>query len=217
MPAHPSTLVGRRIELTRLSRLLTEDAARTVVVTGEPGLGKTALIEQMCVRAAAAGWQVVRVLGVAAEEPFALGGLHQLMLRLEDVAAGLTKADRAVLAPVFGGEPDSAVAVLPLVSAVLRLLESAAQKQPVLLVADDVHWLDSVSAQVISRAIGCGSAICFRSLPKAASRAAASGPFEGAQSRFGGISAAMTSAAVRSRGRVTARSARRATSAAVSV
>lgn len=149
MPAHPSTLVGRRIELTRLSRLLTEDAERAVVVAGEAGVGKTALIEQMCVRAAADDWQVVRVLGVAAEEPFALGGLHQLMLRLEDVAAGLTEHDRAVLAPVFGGEPDSAVAVLPLAGAVLNLLTAAAQTQPVLLVVDDVHWLDSVSAQVI--------------------------------------------------------------------
>jgi DNA-binding CsgD family transcriptional regulator/tetratricopeptide (TPR) repeat protein len=150
MAAHPSTLVGRRIESTRLSRLWTEDAERALVVTGEPGVGKTALIEQMCARAAADGWQLVRVLGVAAEEPFALGGLNQLVLRLEEFVAGLSDKDRAVLAPAFGGEPDSAVAMLPLVGAVLKLLESAAQKQPVLLVVDDVHWLDSISAQVIS-------------------------------------------------------------------
>ena len=150
MATHPSTLIGRRIESTQLSRLLTEDAERSVVVTGEPGVGKTALIEQMCARATADGWQVVRVLGVAAEEPFALGGLNQLVLRLEDFTAGLLEQDRAVLAPAFGGEPDSVVAVLPVVGAVLKLLESAAQIQPVLLVVDDVHWLDSISGQVIS-------------------------------------------------------------------
>ncbi len=150
MAAHASTLVGRRIETTRLSRLWTEDTERAVVVSGEPGVGKTALIEQMCVRAVVDGWQLVRVLGVAAEEPFALGGLHQLVLRLEEFIGGLSDKDRAVLAPAFGGEPDSAVAVLPLVGAVLKLVESAAQIQPVLLVVDDVHWLDSISAQVIS-------------------------------------------------------------------
>jgi putative protein kinase ArgK-like GTPase of G3E family len=125
MPARPSTLIGRRIESARLSRYLTEDAERAVVVTGEPGVGKTALIEQMCVRAAADGWRVVRVLGVAAEEPFALGGLNQLVLRLNEFNAGLSEQDRAVLAPAFGGEPDSAVAVLPVVGAVLNLLAAA--------------------------------------------------------------------------------------------
>lgn len=151
MPALPSTLIGWRIESAWLSRLLTEDAERAVVVTGEPGAGKTALIEQTCLRAAADGRQsVVRVPGVAAEESFALSGLNQLVLRLDEFNVGLSEQDRTVLAPTFGGEPDPAVAVLPLVRAVLNLLAAAGKTTPVLLVIDDVHWLDSVSAQVIS-------------------------------------------------------------------
>lgn len=150
MSARHSELVGRRIELARLRRMLSEDCERAVVVAGAPGVGKTALIEQFCLHAAADGWRVVRVLGVAAEETFALGGLHQLVLHLEDFTAGLAAKDRALLAPVFGGEPDSAVAVLPLVGAVLRLLEAGARTQPLLLVVDDVHWLDSISADVLS-------------------------------------------------------------------
>ena len=149
MPRRPS-LVGRDAELTRLSGLLTGDTERAVVVVGEPGVGKTALIEQFSKQAGTEGWQVVRVLGVAAEEPFALGGLHQLVFGLQEFTPGLAEQDRVVLAPVFGGEPDSATSVLPLVATVLNLLAGAARTTPVLLVVDDVHWLDGISAEVIS-------------------------------------------------------------------
>jgi DNA-binding CsgD family transcriptional regulator len=107
------------------------------------------LIDQMCARAAGGGWQVVRILGVQAEEPFALGGLNQLVFALKEFQVDVDATDRAVLAPVFGGDPDSEVAVLPLVIALLNLLSVAGHTQPVLLVIDDVHWLDRVSAQVL--------------------------------------------------------------------
>ena len=69
-------------------RVLTEDTGRAVVVYGEPGIGKTTLVEQMCVRAAAEGWRVDRVLGVQAEESYALGGLNQLALDLRGFLPG---------------------------------------------------------------------------------------------------------------------------------
>ena len=147
-----SDLIGRQAELSQLSRVLTEDAVRAVVVSGEPGVGKTALIDQVCALATADGWDVVRVLGVEAEQPFALGGLNQVVYGLKPYQAGLDEQDRAVLAPVLGGDPNSVVAVLPLVAALLNLLESAAHTRPVLLVIDDVHWLDSVSAEVLGAA-----------------------------------------------------------------
>jgi DNA-binding CsgD family transcriptional regulator/nucleoside-triphosphatase THEP1 len=144
-----SDLIGRQAEFSQLSRVLTEDAERAAVVSGEPGVGKTALIDQVCALATAEGWQVVRVLGVEAEQPFALGGLNQVVYGLKPFQADLDEQDRGVLAPVLGGDTNSMVAVLPLVAALLNLLESAAQSQPVLLVIDDVHWLDSVSAEVL--------------------------------------------------------------------
>jgi len=142
-------LLGREPESLRLSRMLAEDIECAVVVSGEPGVGKSALIEQMCAQAADSGWRVVRVQGVAAEEPFALGGLHQVVFALKEFLAGCDDADRVVLAPVLGGDPDSVVAVLPLASGVLNLLAAAGQSRPVLLVVDDVHWLDGISAQVL--------------------------------------------------------------------
>ncbi len=130
--------------------LLTDADDRAVVIHGEPGVGKTTLIAQVCAHAVADGWQVVRVLGVQAEEPFALGGLNQLVLGLNEFIPGLAERDRALLATVLGGDADAPASVLPLVGAVLNLLALAAQTKPVLLAVDDVHWLDSVSAEVLS-------------------------------------------------------------------
>lgn len=142
-------LLGRQPEMQRLRQMLTDGTEPSLVVSGEPGVGKTALVEEFCLHATAADWLVVRVMGVAAEETFALGGLNQLVLALGEYRGGLDAKDRAVLAPVSGGEPDSAVEAFPLTMAVLGLLARAAQVQPVLVVVDDVQWLDSVSARVL--------------------------------------------------------------------
>jgi DNA-binding CsgD family transcriptional regulator len=142
-------LVGRQTESAQLSRLLTEDTDRAVLVTGEAGKGKTVLIEQLSISAAADGWQVVHVLGLEAEESFALGGLNQMVVGLKEYVPGLDDQDRAVLAPVLGGYPEAGIAELPLVMALLKLLTAAAQTQRVLLVLDNVQWLDTVSAEVL--------------------------------------------------------------------
>ena len=92
-----SELIGRQAELAQLSRVLTEGVERAVVVSGEPGVGKTVLIDQVCALAVADGWQVVRILGVEAEQPFALGGLNQVVHGLKPFQTGLDEQDRAVL------------------------------------------------------------------------------------------------------------------------
>jgi DNA-binding CsgD family transcriptional regulator len=142
-------LVGRQIELLVLRGVLTKDTDRAVVVSGEPGVGKTALIDELCAFAVSEGWRMVRVLGTQAEESFALGGLNQMVISLRDCQAGLDDHDRAVLAPVLSGDTSTEISVLPLAAASLNLLAAASQTQPVLLVVDDVHWLDSVSAEVL--------------------------------------------------------------------
>ncbi|MCX6488114.1 MAG: AAA family ATPase [Mycobacterium sp.] len=142
-------LVGREAELEMLCRVLTEDHDRAVMVSGEPGVGKTALLARLCTRAAADGWQVLRVAGVEVEEPYSLAGLSQIVFTLQTFLAGCDETDRAVLAPVLGGDPGAEVAVMPLVAAMLRLLAVAARTRPVVLVVDDVHWLDAVSAEVL--------------------------------------------------------------------
>ncbi len=143
-------LVGRQTELSQLILGLTEHTARAVVVCGDPGVGKTSLIDQLCASARSSGWRVVRIQGVESEESYVLGGLNQLVFSLKESLAGLDEQSRTVLLPVLAGDADLSVSVLPLAAAVLNLLSVAAQNQPLLLVADDVHWLDSVSAEVLS-------------------------------------------------------------------
>jgi DNA-binding CsgD family transcriptional regulator/nucleoside-triphosphatase THEP1 len=143
-------LVGRRTELSRLIRALAEDTARAVVVCGDPGVGKTSLIDHLDASARSSGWRVVRILGVESEDSYTLGGLNQLVFSLKESLAGLDKQNQTALKPVLGGDANSSVSVLPLAAAVLDLLSVAAQNQPLMLVADDVHWMDSVSAEVLS-------------------------------------------------------------------
>lgn len=148
MPAS-GYLVGRQTELSQLILGLTEHTAPAVVVCGDPGVGKTSLIDQLCASARSSGWRVVRIQGVESEESYVLGGLNQLVFSLKESLAGLDEQSRTVLLPVLAGDADLSVSVLPLAAAVLNLLSVAAQNQPLLLVADDVHWLDSVSAEVL--------------------------------------------------------------------
>ena len=144
-----TALVGRRAELAQLHRLLTEDAERAVLVSGPAGVGKTALIGQVGARAEAEGWQVVRILGVEVEAPFSLGGLHQLVCGLQEFRAVLDEGDRSALAAVSGADLEAPLSAMTLVVAVLNLLAMAAQTTPMLLVVDDVQWLDNVSATVL--------------------------------------------------------------------
>ena len=146
-------LVGRQAEFAQLSQILGDNAVRAVTVSGEAGVGKTALMAQVCAQAVGEGWLVVPVQGAETEESFALGGLHQLVVGLQDAVAELDDRDRAALATVSGADLDSSVSAMQLTVAVLNLVTAAARAQPVLLVVDDVQWLDDVSATVLG-AIG---------------------------------------------------------------
>ncbi|MET0476102.1 MAG: AAA family ATPase [Mycobacterium sp.] len=143
-------LVGREDELAEVGRLLDESGPGALAVRGEAGVGKTALLGELCTWAAADGWRTLRAVGVEAERSFTLGGLNQMVFGLRDVLTRLDDHRRDVLAPVFGAEPAQAPSPMPLALAVLDLLGAAGADQPVLLVVDDVQWLDDVSAVVLS-------------------------------------------------------------------
>lgn len=143
-------LVGRHVEQAVLRALLAEDDEPALAVCGEPGIGKTALIDRLCRDARAGGWRVARVIGVPAEQHFVLAGLHQIVFGLQEFADDMSERSRAVLAPVYSGGPGATVASLPLVGAVLELLAAAAASTPLLLAVDDVQWFDDVSTQVLS-------------------------------------------------------------------
>lgn len=145
-------LIGRDDELDELARFLAAPGGGALAVRGDAGVGKTALTGALASRAETDGWRVIRAVGVEAEKAFTLGGLNQMVFGLREFASGLDDRARDVLAPAFGADPVEAPAPMSLALALLDLLGAAALQRPVLLVVDDVHWLDELSAAALSAA-----------------------------------------------------------------
>ena len=144
-------LTGRRGELGVLDRLIEAVRAgesRALVVRGEPGVGKTALLDHLV--AHASGYRVARAAGVQSEMELAFAGLHQLCAPALDRLERLPAPQRDALRTAFGLSPGSAPDRFLVGLAVLNLLSDAAEEQPLICVVDDEQWLDRASAQVLA-------------------------------------------------------------------
>ncbi|TYB69136.1 AAA family ATPase [Nonomuraea sp. PA05] len=140
-------MVGRDGEREELSAFLAASGGRALVVRGETGVGKSALLDEAAALAAPA-YEVVRAAGVEAEAELPYAGLHQLLYPLLPHLSGLDEAHRAVFDVVFGLRAGGAPSVMSLGIAVLDLLSLAASKRPLLLLLDDGQWLDASSIEV---------------------------------------------------------------------
>ena len=145
-----SPLTGRIKERHALDLLITAVRAgqdRVLVVHGEPGVGKTALLDY--VSSQASGCRVMRVAGSQSESELAFAGLHQLcapmLSHLDALPAPQRDALRTVFGMTHGASPDQFLIGL----AVLRLLSEATRQQPVVCVVDDYQWLDRASASTL--------------------------------------------------------------------
>ena len=143
-------LVGRRTECEALDRLLSDALAgrsQVVVLRGEAGAGKSALLGYMADRAA--GCQVAMASGVESEMELAYSGLHQLCAPMLDHLDRLPVPQRHALATAFGRSsgppPDRFMVGL----ATLTLFGEVAEQQPLVGIVDDAQWLDQVSAQIL--------------------------------------------------------------------
>lgn len=144
-------LIGRGAERARIDELL--DAARAgrgaaLVVRGEPGIGKTALLDYAAERAER--FRVLRALGVESESELPFAALHELLGPLLSELGSLPEAQANALRPAFamtaGGRPEAFAAY----AAALHLLTDAAGPEPVLCLIDDAHWIDTQSAQALA-------------------------------------------------------------------
>src|SRR5258705_6703540 len=143
-------LVGRRTETEALARLLAEArSGRGAVLTlrGDPGVGKTALLEEMV--DSASGFRVARAVGVESEAELAFAALHQLCAPMLDRLERLPGPQRDALGAAFGLTADRAPERLLVGLAALTLLSSTADEQPLLCIVDDAQWLDQASAQAL--------------------------------------------------------------------
>ena len=144
-------LLDRHSERRALDRLLGDVHAgesRAMVLRGDPGVGKTELLQYLVGRAA--GFRVLRATGVQSEMELAFAGLHQLWARVPDSVERLPAPQRGALRTAFGVEAGHAPDPYLVGLAVLGLLAELARDQPLLCVVDDAHWLDRVSAQALA-------------------------------------------------------------------
>ncbi len=158
MPANPrrqsraTELTDRRRERDALDRLIEAVRAgqsRAVVVRGDPGVGKTVLLDYLTRQASGAGCRVLHAVGVQSEMELAFAGVHQLCAPLLSRAKRLPGPQHDALQTAFGlaagPPPDRFFVGL----AVLSLLSEGAGEHPLVCVVDDAQWLDRASAQVL--------------------------------------------------------------------
>jgi hypothetical protein len=143
----PESLRGRADERAVLDGLLADvrqGESRSLILRGEAGIGKTALLEYVV--AAAPDLRIARAVGVEWEMELAFAGLHQLCAPMLDRLGRLPAPQRQALEIVFGlragAPPDRFLVGL----AVLGLLSEVAEERPLLCVVDDAQWLDHASA-----------------------------------------------------------------------
>jgi DNA-binding CsgD family transcriptional regulator len=143
-------LHGRRVEREVLERLLEGvrgGESRVLVVCGEPGVGKTALVESAI--SSASGLRVIRAVGVESEMELAFAALQQLCAPLLDRLDRLPVPQRNALGVAFGLRVGDAPDRFLVGLAVLSLLAEVAEERPLVCVVDDAQWLDRASAQAL--------------------------------------------------------------------
>lgn len=149
-PLRATDLRGRLHECTSLDRLLDDvrsGRSRVLVLRGEAGVGKTALLEYLAAKAS--GCRIARAVGVESEMELAFAGVHQLCAPLLSHRERLPSPQRDALETAFGLSTGAAADRFLVGLAVLSLLSEAADERPLICVVDDAQWLDQASAQVL--------------------------------------------------------------------
>ena len=145
-------VIGRESELHALGRLLTDAVAGSgsaLLLRGAPGVGKSALLRAGAAEAAERGFAVLSTAGVETEKWFPFAALHLLLQPVSRQVEELPDAHRLALRGAFAAVDDQPDAHR-VAFAVLELLAELADRQPVLLLCDDVQWFDTPSRDVLS-------------------------------------------------------------------
>ena len=143
-------LHGRDIERAAITTLIDEAWASrggALVIRGEPGVGKSALLADTVERAE--GMQVLWTQGIESEWPLAFAALHRLLRPVADHVAALPPPQARALRAAFGEDEGVSGDRFLVFLGTLSLLAEAAESAPVLAVVDDAHWLDNDSAAAL--------------------------------------------------------------------
>ena len=145
------SLRGRASECAALDELVRDirgGESRSLVLRGEAGIGKTALLEYLV--ESASDLAVVRAAGVESEMELAFASLQQLCAPMLDRLGALPAPQRQALEIVFGLSAGAAPDRFLVGLAVLSLFSEVADERPLLCVVDDAHWLDQASALTLA-------------------------------------------------------------------
>jgi hypothetical protein len=119
-------------------------------VTGEPGIGKSALLTVARDAAQAAGCTVLGTVGVESEMHLPFGGVHQMLAPLMGNLRKLPRVHRDALRTALGLSDSSRPDLFLIAEATLLLLKLERRTRPVIVIADDVQWLDPQSHQILA-------------------------------------------------------------------
>ena len=142
--------LGRTRERRRLDGMLAQARAgqsAVIVIRGEPGIGKTALLRHAARQAA--GLQIREVEGVEAEMELPFAGIHRLCAPLFDRLKVLAEPQQNAMRVAFGISSGAAPNTFLVAVAVLSLLCACAEERPLLCLVDDAQWLDAASLQCL--------------------------------------------------------------------
>jgi DNA-binding CsgD family transcriptional regulator len=150
MPAIRLGFLGRTSECQRLDGMLAQardGQSAVLVIRGEPGIGKTALLRYAAREAS--GMRITEVEGVQAEMELPFAGIQRLCAPMFDGLEALAKPQQNALRVAFGLSSGPAPGTFLVAVAVLSLLCATAEERPLLCLVDDAHWLDAASVQAL--------------------------------------------------------------------
>jgi DNA-binding CsgD family transcriptional regulator len=124
-----------------------EGRATTVLIRGEPGMGKSALLEDTAARASDV--RVLRTVGLEAESTLAFAALHRLLRPALDRVAAVPAPQQRALRVAFGEEEGDRIDPFLVSLGTLSLLTEVAEDRPVLCLVDDLQWLDAASRDAL--------------------------------------------------------------------
>jgi DNA-binding CsgD family transcriptional regulator len=147
-----NSLVGRESEMALLEAVLDHDGRRrgALVVLGEPGIGKTSLLDAAAAHARSLGYRVLSVGGVEPEAQLPFAGLQRLLQPVLGHVDALPSAQRGALLTAFSIEDGAPPQPFLVALATLTLLTEAATESPLLLAVDDAQWLDGPSHDALT-------------------------------------------------------------------
>lgn len=150
-----ATIVGRRVEVAAIEHFLDalSDGSRVLLIEGEPGIGKTTLVQTAARLARGRGYLVLAAAPAESEMPLDFAGLADLLAAVPArFIEALPRPQRdAVLVSVLRTEqPTVAPDSRTIATAIVGLVRDLAGKQPVLVLIDDIHWLDTPSAEAVA-------------------------------------------------------------------